>query len=95
MPEDYVAPPYIPAPYIPLNEPPKENSPSYTGKSCYAGVDILRIDHKGFGKGSECGGRPIGNVFEDGWVAPDGPFACTMLWCRSSKDRNTIRINQS
>lgn len=92
LPEDYVPPPYVPPPYVPLNEPPPDNSPSYTGKSCYAGVDILKIDHKGFAKGSECGGRPIGNVFEPDWQAPDGPFACPMLWCRIPADRSTLRI---
>ena len=95
LPEDYVDPPLVPMPYVPLNEPPKDDSPSYTGKLCYAGVDVLTIDHKGFAKGSDCGGRPIGNVFEEGWTAPNGPFPCSMLWCRSTNDRNTIRVNQS
>ena len=95
FPEDYEDPPFVPMPYVPLNEPPKDDSPSYTGKLCYAGVDILTIDHKGFARGSDCGGRPIGNVFEEGWSAPNGPFPCSMLWCRSTNDRNTIRVNQS
>jgi len=95
LPEDYEDPPYVPPVYIPLNEPPKDDSPSYTGKLCYAGIDILSIDHKGFVTSSECGGRPSGNIFEQGWAAPDGPFACTMLWCRSQNDRNNIRVNQS
>lgn len=95
LPEDYEDPPFVPLPYVPLNEPPKDDSPSYTGKLCYAGVDILAIDHKGFTRGSDCGGRPTGNVFEEGWTAPNGPFPCSMLWCRSNNDRNTIRVNQS
>ena len=95
FPEDYEDPPYVPPPYIPLNEPPKDDSPTYTGKLCYAGVDILNIDHKGFCNGSECGGRMIGNIFEEGWMVPDGPFACPMLWCRSINDREKIRVNQS
>lgn len=95
LPEDYVEPPRVESPYVPLNEPPKDNTPSYTGKLCYAGIDLLRIDHKGFANGSDCGGRPIGNVFEEGWEAPQGPFACPMLWCRSPSDRTDIRVNQS
>ena len=95
LPEDYEDPPYVEPAYVPLNEPPKDDSPSYTGKLCYAGVDTLRIDHKGFAVGSECGGRDIGNVFEENWTAPNGPFACPMFWCRSANDRNTIRVNQS
>lgn len=95
LPEDYEDPPYVPPPYVPLNEPPKDNSPSYTGKLCYAGIDVLLIDHKGFVVSSDCGGRPSGNIFEEGWKAPDAPFACPMLWCRSSNDRERIRINQN
>lgn len=95
LPEDYEDPPYVEPAYVPLNEPPKDDSPSYTGKQCYAGVDMLFIDHKGFVVSSDCGGRPSGNVFEDGWSAPNGPFACPMLWCRSINDRNNIRVNQS
>ena len=95
LPEDYEDPIVEPAPYVFLNEPPKDDSPSYTGKLCYAGVDVLQIDHRGFCAGSECGGRVIGNVFEDGWQVPDGPFACPMFWCRSENDRNNIRVNQS
>jgi len=95
LPEDYEDPPAPEVVYIPLNEPPKDDSPSYTGKLCYAGVDILTIDHKGFVVTSDCGGRPGGNVFEEGWSAPNGPFACPMLWCRSGDDRARIRVNQS
>jgi hypothetical protein len=93
LPEDYRVPVVIQAPvYIPLNEPPKDNSPSYTGKQCYAGIDFLRISHKGFASGSECGGRDIRNVFDENWQAPDLSFACPMLWCRSAVDRHKIRV---
>jgi len=95
LPEDYIEPPYVAPPYVPLNEPPKDNSPRFTGKLCYAGVDVLTIDHKGFVSSSDCGGRPSGNIFDEGWTAPDGPFACPMLWCRSANDMKRIRINQN
>jgi len=91
--EDYETPIVEHSPvYVPLNEPPKDNSPSYTGKGCYAGIDMLRINHKGFTSGSECGGRDIGNVFDDNWQAPADPFVCNMLWCRSAVDRYKIRV---
>lgn len=80
--------------YEPLNEPPKDNSPSYTGKQCYAGVDYLLINNKGFAVGSECGGRDIGNVFSENWQAPAGSFACPMMWCRSINDKKRLRIDQ-
>jgi MoaA/NifB/PqqE/SkfB family radical SAM enzyme len=78
--------------YQDLTKPPVDNTPSYTGKMCFAGVDILYIDHNGWAKGSDCNSRSIGNVFETSWLAPDGPHACSITYCRSSKDRRTIRI---
>jgi len=91
--EDHETPAVQDSPvYVPLNEPPKDNSPSYTGKQCYAGIDVLRIGHKGFVSGSECGARDIRNVFDENWQAPDSSFACPMLWCRSINDRNKIRV---
>jgi MoaA/NifB/PqqE/SkfB family radical SAM enzyme len=93
LPEDYAEPVEISIPYVPLNEAPTDDSPSYTGKTCYAGIDTLQIDHKGFASGSECGSRYIGNVFDPQWEAPNEPFACPMLWCRSENDRNNIRVN--
>lgn len=93
--EDYVPAPPKPAPaYVPLNEPPKDDSPSYTGKQCYAGIDYILINNKGFAIGSDCGGRDIGNVFDENWQAPAGSFACPMLWCRSALDRSRLRIDQ-
>jgi len=95
LPEDYIenAVKFDPV-YIPLNEPPKDNSPSYTGKQCYAGVDYLFITNKGYAIGSECGARDIGNVFDPNWQAPNSSFACPMLWCRSPGDKARLRIDQ-
>lgn len=95
LPKDYEAPPVAPVSvYVPLNEPPKDDSPSFTGKQCYAGIDYLLINNKGFAVGSDCGGRDIGNVFDPNWQAPGSSFACPMLWCRSIGDRARIRIDQ-
>jgi len=69
-----------------------DGAPKYTGKPCYAGVDYLYIDSKGFASGSDCGGRMIDNVFSDGWTPPDMPFPCPMLFCRSHNDYQNIRI---
>ena len=78
--------------YQDLTKPPVDNTPSYTGKMCFAGVDVLYIDHKGWAKGSDCNSRNIGNVFETDWSAPNGPHACSITYCRSSNDRQKIRI---
>lgn len=90
-PPAHIAPPSGPV-YQDLTKPPVDNTPSYTGKMCYAGVDVLYIDHKGWAKGSDCNSRNIGNVFEMDWTAPDGPHPCSITYCRSSNDRRTIRI---
>jgi organic radical activating enzyme len=93
-PDDYVEPPPPPPKqvYVDLSKPPEDDSPSYTGLGCYSGVDHLYISHKGYASGSECGGRDIGNVFEPGWQAPDGPFACCVNFCRSGNDRKRLRV---
>lgn len=93
FPEDYTPPPPPPpAPYVPLNLPPQVDTPSSLGQQCYAGIDYMFINNKGFASGSECGGRDIGNVFDENWTAPAEPFACTMMWCRSINDKNKIRM---
>jgi organic radical activating enzyme len=91
--DDYVDPPAPPAEtkYVDFSMPPDDDSPSYTGLGCYAGVDDIYISHKGFASGSECGGRDMGNVFDANWQAPDNPFICPMNYCRSSNDRKKLR----
>lgn len=93
-PDDYVEPPVVPAPpvYVDFSKPPEDNSPSYTGLGCYAGVDDIYISHKGFASGSDCGGRDMGNVFDENWKAPDSAFACPMNFCRSGNDRKKLRV---
>lgn len=80
--------------YVDLSKAPTDGSPSYTGKLCYAGIDYLEINSKGFVTGSKCRGRTMGNIFEEGWTPADGPFACPMLFCRENEDRSNIRVNQ-
>lgn len=102
-PEDWMPPP--PPPPVPRgpNDPdpvwvdPRidDGAPVYTGKSCWAGVDYMYIDVKGWVRGSDCGGRDLGNVFEPGWTPPDSSFACPMMFCRSAADKQNIRIDKS
>ena len=95
--EDWIPPKSIddktPKPDPKWRDPTVGNgSPSYTGKPCYAGVDYISIDSRGFAQSSDCGGRDIGNVFALDWRPPDQAFACTMLYCHSANDRKYIRI---
>lgn len=92
-PDDWVPEPvkYEPV-YVDQTKPPIDDTPSYTGQGCYSGVDYIYISHKGFASGSNCGGRDIGNVFEEGWQAPAGPFPCCVNYCRSSDDRKKLRV---
>lgn len=100
LPEDWVPPP-------PPVKDPNEPDPAwidpriiknpefvYTGKQCYAGVDYIFIGSRGFASASDCGGRELGNVFKNDWVAPDTSFACNMMQCLSENDRKRIRVNQ-
>lgn len=65
----------------------------YTGQPCYAGVDWLYINPKGFVSYSQCGGRNEHfNAFDPNWQPPSDHFPCTVNQCRSEQDRSKIRI---
>lgn len=67
--------------------------PIYTGQPCYAGVDWLHINSKGFASYSQCGGRSEQyNVFDTNWQPPGNHFSCNVNQCRSEQDRKKIRI---
>ena len=73
-----------------------DTDPVYTGLPCYAGVDWLHINPKGFASYSQCGGRNEHfNVFDPAWQPPVQSFACTLNQCRNEKDRRKIRIVSS
>lgn len=80
--------------FVDLSKPPEDSSPSLTGQTCYAGIDYMEIDSKGFVNGSKCRGRTMGNIFHEGWKPEYQPFACPMLFCREEDDRNNIRMGQ-
>lgn len=71
-----------------------DSDPVYTGLPCYAGVDWLHINEKGFASYSQCGGRNEHyNVFDPNWQPPSDYFHCTVNQCRNQQDRRKIRIN--
>jgi len=68
--------------------------PVYTGLPCYAGVDWLYINPKGFATYSKCGGRNEHfNVFDPEWQAPSDSIPCRLNQCRNEHDRKKIRIH--
>lgn len=93
-PDDWVQPieePKEPV-YVDMAKAPEDDTPSYTGLGCYAGVDYIYISHKGYAAGSDCGGRDMGNVFLGDWTAPDAAFSCCVNYCRSDNDRKKLRV---
>jgi len=67
--------------------------PVYTGNPCYAGVDWLYINPKGFASYSQCGGRNEHfNAFDPQWQPPEDHLPCRLNQCRSEQDRQKIRI---
>lgn len=97
LPDDWepIPTPHVEPVYEDLRIPPIDNTPSYTGLGCYAGIDHLYISHKGYASGSDCGGRDIGNVFDTNWTVPSEIFTCNMNYCRSDKDRRLLRVGVS
>jgi len=72
----------------------KTTDPVYTGQPCYAGIDWLQINSKGFASYSQCGSRNEHyNVFDADWQPPNRWFSCTVNQCRSEcQDRRKKRI---
>jgi len=90
-PDDEIIEPVVPK-YIDLSVV-NNTDPIYTGMPCYAGVDWLHINPKGFASYSHCGGRSEHyNVFNPDWQPPDNHFPCNVIQCKNEKDRRTIRI---
>jgi len=95
-PELVVYDPNLPDPnYVDLSTV-NNTDPVYTGKPCYAGVDWLYINPRGFASYSQCGGRNEHfNAFDPAWQPPSNSFPCTVNQCRSEQDRTKIRIHNS
>ena len=93
MPEPVVYDPNKPDPnYVDLSVV-NDTDPVYTGQPCYAGVDWLYINPRGFASYSQCGGRNEHfNAFDPNWQPPSDHFPCTVNQCRSEQDRTKIRI---
>jgi hypothetical protein len=96
LPEPVVYDPNLPNPnYVDLSNV-NNKDPVYTGKPCYAGVDWLYINPRGFASYSQCGGRNEHyNAFDPAWQPPAQSFPCTVNQCRSEQDRTKIRIHNS
>jgi len=95
-PEPVVYDPNLPDPnYVDLSTA-NDTDPVYTGMPCYAGVDWLYINPRGFASYSQCGGRNEHfNAFDPAWQPPSNSFPCTVNQCRSEQDRTKIRIHNS
>lgn len=95
-PELVVYNPNLPDPnYVDLSTV-NNTDPVYTGMPCYAGVDWLYINPRGFASYSQCGGRNEHfNAFDPAWQPPSNSFPCTVNQCRSEQDRTKIRIHNS
>jgi hypothetical protein len=93
MPKPVVFDPNRPDPnYVDLRVV-NNTDPVYTGLPCYAGVDWLQINSKGFVSYSQCGGRNEHfNAFDPNWEPPSDHFPCTVNQCRNEQDRRLIRI---
>lgn len=66
--------------------------PVYTGQMCNAGVEYLNIGAKGWVSGSNCNNQPLGNIWHDGWMPPQGPQKCTMISCINDSDQRITKF---
>jgi organic radical activating enzyme len=68
------------------------NNPVYTGQLCNAGVEYLNIVAKGWVSGSNCNNQPLGNIWHNGWMPPQGPQTCTMKACVNESDQRITKF---
>lgn len=61
--------------------------PSYSGQMCNAGVEKLVIGAQGWVTGSNCNNIPLGNIWDPGWIPPQGPQRCGMKSCIDPGDQ--------
>lgn len=62
-------------------------NPTYTGMLCNVGIERLNISHAGWASGSDCNDKPLGRIWDEGFVLPAGPHKCGMRACTSGMDR--------
>jgi len=67
-------------------------NPSYTGQLCSAGIDTIYIQETGWASGSECGNRPLGNIWNSTFAYPVELHKCGMVYCVSDKDKNLLTV---
>jgi organic radical activating enzyme len=67
-------------------------SPSYLGKLCNAGIEKLMISHNGYVNGSNCRNQLIGNIWLEGWIPPSHPQICNMMACMDWADQQITKF---
>lgn len=68
-------------------------NPSFTGKLCNVGIEYIFIGPEGWVNGSICGNTPLGNIWQDNFLIPDGPSKCKMVVCSNPSDQKITKFN--
>lgn len=67
-------------------------SPSFTGKLCNTGIEILKIDYLGWVKGSNCGNTHLGNIWQNDFALPTSPSRCNKIVCTDNEDKQITKF---
>lgn len=68
-------------------------SPSFTGKLCNTGIEMLKIDHLGWVKGSNCGNTHLGNIWHNDFGLPTAPSQCNKIVCTDDEDKQITKFS--
>lgn len=68
-------------------------SPSFTGKKCNAGIEILNIGAQGFTSGASCTNTHLGNIWDSDFQFISEPQVCKMMACMNPEDQKITKFD--
>lgn len=69
------------------------SNPSYTGKLCNVGIEVLNINGEGWASGSSCSTLHLGNIWKSNFQLPAGPSKCKMIACINHSDQQITKFD--
>lgn len=81
-----------PKTFTEINIERRDSSPSFTGKLCNTGIELLFISAEGWVRGSSCNNTHLGNIWEENFQFPTQPSICKMISCTVQEDQQITKF---